>query len=712
MPSFGVRTAALGLLILLAAVALLSIRSKRDVRPAGQIVRIGCTDCPPFDDQAGANPMSGFAVAVAAEAASRLKLPVHFQPVTQSGKKALLKGEVDIWPRLAPDSSTGSLFIGEPWINMNYSLLVRRGAPPLSAGSQLKIAHVEDAFLRNLVNQAAPGATSVPSRPAEILARVCLGEADAAFLESRVAYALLLSDHGGTCNGVGFETRPVKGLTRAASLGARKEFAWAARQLREEIGRMAADGSLSELHAKWFYSPASETGMLELIQTAEQDLFTLRAVAGLLAFLLLLLAYQSRRLGRAREAAERANDLKTRFVASVSHELRTPLSGIIGVTEMLGDTPLTAHQSELVRLARSTSQTLVQVLTDLLDVASVEAGNLAVAHSVFELRAAVDEVVVMVAGRAAEKGIQLDTLFEPGLPRRVQGDPARLRQVLMNLLANSVKFTDQGGVKLQVSLEQASPFNWTVAFAVADTGTPIPKADLARILDDFSSVPPGQELPRRAGGVGLAISRRLIKLMGGVMTVASDPAMGTCFRFTLPFEVAGSEYSPGEQPATTTPTTQQRGRRLRVLVCEDDPVSRKVAVHMLGKLAHHVEAVTRGADAVELAARQQFDLVLMDCQLPDIDGFEAARQIRSGGGASAGAPVVALTAAALSEDRQRCKDHGMDGFLAKPLSLAALADALGQFGPEASPRPAAQLPPPPPPQAPKPGDGRDAILRA
>lgn len=693
--------------------ALLSVRGRGDVRPVGQIIRVGCSDCPPFASRASINPMSGFALEVTAEAARRLKLPIYFQPVTGSGNEALLRGEADLWPRLAPDDNTRDLFLSEPWINLNYSLLRRRDSEPLGPGVQARVAQVRDPLVHRLVERAVPGATPVPSRPFEMLARVCSGEADAALVETRVAYALLLNDHGGQCNGVGFETRPVKGPALAASLGARREAAWAARLLRAEIGRMAADGSLSDLHARWFYTAVAETGMMELIQTAEQDLFALRAVAALFAVFVLLLAYQSRRLGRAREAAEVANDLKSRFVANVSHELRTPLSGIIGVTEMLGDTALTAHQSELVRLARSTSQTLVQVLTDLLDLARADAGNLSIANTAFELRPAVDEVVLMVAGRAAEKGIQLDASFEQGLPKRVQGDVARLRQVLMNLLSNAVKFTDQGGVKLQVSLEQASPFQWTISFAVADSGPAIPKADLPRILDDFTSAAPGQEMPRRGAGIGLSLSRKLVKAMGGSMTVDSDPALGTCFRFSLPFEVSGSEYSPGEQPATSSPVTAQRGRPLRVLVCEDDPVSRKVAVHMLGKLAHHVESVTRGLDAVDLAARQRFDLVLMDCQLPDIDGFEAARRIRAGG-ASAGVPVVALTAAALAEDRKRCADSGMGGFIAKPLSLVSLAEALAQFGPGTAPQPAPPAPAAAPPAAgvtPDPGPGTDAILR-
>lgn len=662
--------------MVLAAVVLLVFRGQGDVRPnAGKKITIGCSECPPFQDRAAASsPMSGFALEVLERAAARLQLSVEFKPVSDSGKKSLLDGSVDVWPRLAPDRRTEGIYFSEPWINMNFCLLRKRGGAKVA-----KVAHVNDPFLRNLVDRAAPGAQSVPAGTSDLLARVCSGEVDAALAESRTVYALLLGGWGGPCDGIALESQPIPGPSTFSSVAGRPEAAWAVRLLRKEIGRMAEDGSLSEIHARWFFTPASDTGMLSLIQSARQDLFYLRGLAGVFALFVLILAYQGRRLGVARESAERAAQLKTKFVASVSHELRTPLSGVIGVTEMLGDTALTAQQSELVRLARSTTQTMLQVLSDLLDVAHADAGTLKIVNAPFELRPAVEEVVLMVAGRAAEKGIQLDASFEPGLPRRMSGDAARVRQILLNLLTNAVKFTDQGGVKLHVGMEHATPFQWTVSFAVGDTGEPIPKQDLPRLFEDPANQDAGREAPRRGAGLGLAVTRRVVELMGGQITVESDPALGTSFRCTLPFEVtSANEHAVGEQPSTSTPAAQT-ARPLRVLLCEDDPVSRKVAVHLLGKLAHHVDTVSRGNDAVDLAARQRFDLVLMDCQLPDIDGVEAARRIRAEG-ASAGVPVVALTAATLPEDRRRYEECGMDGCLAKPLSLAALAEAIARHG--------------------------------
>ena len=438
---------------------------------------------------------------------------------------------------------------------------------------------------------------------------------------------------------------------------------------------MAVDGSLAGLHTKWFFTTSIDTAAFDGSRVAQRDLFAIRLLAGSFAGLLLLMMYQLRRLRRLGASARRASVLKTRFVANVCHELRTPLSGIVGLIDMLTDSRLTAYQSELLRMVRSTAGSLVQITSDLQDVAKVDAGILEIERLPFDPRATVEEVCAVMAGRAAEKGIRLEATLDSGLPRRVEGDATRLREVLMNLLSNALRFTNQGEVKLVVAAEQATPFQWLIAFTVSDTGAGIPPEDLARLFGDFEHTEAGREPVRRGTGLGLAIGKRLVDLMGGTMSVESPGGVGARFRFVLPFDVASGDGATALEPLGQTVMM----RPLRVLVCEDDPVNRKVAVHLLTKLSHHVEAVASGIEAVEAAARQTFDLVLMDCQLPDIHGYDAAARIRSGGGISAGAPIIALTASALAEDRRLCEEAGMAGFLAKPLSLAALAEALAKF---------------------------------
>ena len=619
--------------------------------------------------------MSGYSLDVLSQAASRIKLPIRFEKVTDSVQKSLATGKVDLWPRLIPDYSHDppNIFFSEPWVGMSYCFLSKRGWKPV-IGSKVVVAGGD--FLARLAKQSVPGADVVPLQPGtRLMEQVCSGQADAAFVESRVLYAMLLNDRDRHCQGFQFQTTPANGAALPASIASTQDAAWAARLLREEIGHMAADGSLAKLHAQWFLITSTETEALDSLHHAERDLFAIRLLACAFAGLLVVMLLQSRRLRKMRADAERASDLKTRFVANVSHEIRTPLSGIVGLADMLSDTRLTAHQSELLRLVRSTARSLVQVSNDLLDVAKVDAGKLEMDRGPFDLRLVAEDACAMMAGRAAEKGIRLTTSIDPGVPRRVDGDATRLRQVLMNLLGNSLQFSGNGEVKLSVAVDRATPFQWQITFSISDTGPGIPPADLARLFQDFEEGDVGRQPVRRGAGLGLAIGKRLVDLMGGAISVESPGGVGAHFRFTLPFEVAGPE---ADLPGVSTPATGVGP--LRVLVCEDDPVNQRVAVHMLQKLSHHVEAVANGLDAVKAAAAQRFDVILMDCQLPGIDGFEAARRIRAGG-ASAGARVVALTAAALTEDRLHCTEAGMEGFLAKPISLAALSEALSSLEP-------------------------------
>ena len=639
----------------------------------GQTIRIGCSDCPPFSDESIGSAINQYSGEVLETAARHLKLPIRFVKVSDSSKKSLLAGEIDIWPRLTPEpEDQGDFFFSEPWVAMSYSLLSRRGWDP-HPGARVSVG--AGVLQRQMALRAVPGAILTGVVGATTLDDLCSGKVEAAFAESRVLSALQLNDRPASCAGVRFQLKPSKEAAVPGSIAARPGSAWAAKLLREEMGRMAADGSMASLHSKWFLITSTETGAFDPLRSAERDLTSVRLAAAGFAILVLLTMRQTCKLRKLSAKAQGASLLKTRFVANVSHELRTPLSGIMGLVDMLSDTRMTAHQTELLRLVRSTAGSLVQMTTDLLDVARVEAGQREIAKEPFELRGAVDEVCAIMAGRAAEKGIRLEAKLGQGLPRRVLGDETRLREILMNLLGNALRHTQKGEVRLDVVLDQATPFQWDIAFSVTDTGAGISQEDLWRLFEGLDGDhDPGENPMNRGGRLNIAIGNRLVNLLGGKMTAASPAWGGAQFRFVLPFEVSSSDPDPAgviaAEPAAVAPP-------LRILVCENDQVNRKVAVHLLTKLAHSVEAVTNGIDAVAAAGRERFDLVLMDCHLPDIDGYEAARRIRAEG-ASAGAPIVAMTAAALAEDQRRCVEAGMTGFLAKPLSLAALSDTLSR----------------------------------
>lgn len=418
-------------------------------------------------------------------------------------------------------------------------------------------------------------------------------------------------------------------------------------------------------------------------------------------------------LRAAMEAAEAASRAKTEFLATMSHEIRTPLNGIMGMLELLLATDLTAHQQELAQVAFESATGLLVIINDILDLAKIEAGKLTIAAAPFDLSAAIQDVAKLFAPKAREKGLDLWVHYSPDAPRWVIGDAARIRQVVMNLLGNALKFTDKGSVGVQVTKEAASlagefgrasssggaaPPVAHIRITVSDTGVGIAAEKLGHIFEKFSQA--DETTTRRYGGtgLGLAICRQLVELMGGQIGVNSRVGEGSTFWVVLPLPLAqapsaaqlqGSDVGSGAPSASEIVCAGQPP--LRVLLVEDNVINQRVAVQMLKRLGHHVEVVAGGREAVERIKQAAYDLVLMDCQMPEMDGYEAARLIRqweAQQGSVRHLPIIALTAHALAGDRERCLAAGMDGYLAKPIRLEALqrviADACKYSEPEIS----------------------------
>ena len=371
-------------------------------------------------------------------------------------------------------------------------------------------------------------------------------------------------------------------------------------------------------------------------------------------------------LRRSRDAALQAAETKSRFLANMSHEIRTPLNGVIGLTGLLLDTELAAQQRELVATVRDCGEHLLALVDDILDYSKLEAGKVALESVPFDLKALAERVLAMVESQAKAKGLVLRLRWQVmGAVQRV-GDPTRLRQVLLNLLVNAVKFTRTGGVTLTVA-----GTGETLSLRVADTGIGIAADDVARIFDRFSQA--DASTTRRFGGtgLGLAISRRLVELMGGVMRLESIVGQGSTFSFRIPLRLAATAAkAEADEPEVAACTG------LKVLLAEDNEVNRFLAISLLRKLGCEVVVAEDGRQAVEAASRQAFDLVLMDCQMPEMDGYEATARIRALDGPIASVPIIALTASALAEDRERCIFSGMSDFLSKPIVAAELHLAL------------------------------------
>lgn len=376
----------------------------------------------------------------------------------------------------------------------------------------------------------------------------------------------------------------------------------------------------------------------------------------------------------AKDAAEQAVRARHDFLSQMSHEIRTPLHGVLGSTHLLSNTPLAPDQRETLEVARRSAELTLAIVDDILDFRTLEEGRLELDPVPFPLRRPARDAVRMVLPRAADKGLTLELHIEQGLPERVIGDDRRLQQVLVNLLANAVKFTSQGHVTLELSAHPQG-----IQFSVTDTGIGIAPEALGRIFQPYTQSDASTR--RRAGGtgLGLTISRSLVALAGGALQVESTLGVGSRFHFAVPL--------PAHSSQEAGPEALEDIRGMRVLVAEDNPVNRLLIERMLQDLGVTVHCAEGGSDAVHSALRQRPHVVLMDLHMPDMDGDEATRRLREAGYPG---PILALTASVLAEDREVCLSAGMDGFLTKPLTPSALCKALAPHRPAQSLAPQSQ----------------------
>ncbi len=628
-----------------------------------KVYRIGAEVLPPYSNIRPDGSFEGLSVDVVREAARRRGIRLEWIPINVPYEEALDTGLVDIWPAMmVTDLRRTRYHVSTPWLETSSFLIRLEG----THGTPRHVAWLARPATMGLGKRLFPQAVMIPvKKREEILQKVCSGEADLGWDDARGLNPVLLHRPKG-CESAALALDPIPGSRKLAIISSR-DAAWASDSLRSEISAMVADESINKLVEKWEALSSQDTKFVFALDAAEKrnQVFVYALAVTIIAGFLLIL--QTLRMREAKRVAEAASQAKGQFLANMSHELRTPMTGILGTSDLLAGMELPAEQRKMVETIQASGRALLTVVGDILDFSKIEAGKIELELVGFDLGAVLRGAADIVKPACHAKGLELTVDAASASGIYALGDPSRLRQVLLNLLSNAVKFTNAGTVRLGMDRLEERGGVLRVRFTVEDTGIGISQANLDLLFRSFTQV--DASISRRFGGtgLGLAISQRIIGLMGGTIDVKSTPGIGSAFAFTL--ELHKAVPPKPEQEETSAQGVYELLRNAKILVADDNRVNQTLARMILEKAGSEVTLAKDGGEAVENALRTNFDLILMDCHMPVLDGYDATRRVREWERThNRHTPVVALTASTFHEDRLRCKEAGMDDFVSKPFS--------------------------------------------
>jgi signal transduction histidine kinase/CheY-like chemotaxis protein len=654
--------------VLLAGIAYVTMRPRISY---DRVYRVGYDNVPPYLIPMSDGRVEGLAAETIQAAARRAGIKLKWV-ADYSRNGALLRAKkVDLWPLLVDTPERRSwAHVTDPWMIADHYLIIS-GADARVPGPEFHgpIYFYGPESFRSFIHRKWPRAkaTAEPD-PAPLADALCSGKLSPLYAPEHQA-GILLRRANDTCPEVNLLPYHLPELSAQLGVGSTHEAAAVADRLRGEILGMGADGELGTIFAKYTYFGLAATRAVLGLTAAEHAARTLRLALGALGVGLAMLVFLIWHLRRARRAADFANAAKGEFLANMSHEIRTPLSGVIGMVELALDTELTAVQRDYLDTARSSAKTLLSILNDILDLSRIEARRLELSPTDLDLRRIANEVSSLMRPAAQRKGVRFETVVDGSVPTLVRADPVRVKQTLLNLVGNALKFTQEGVIRMRIGTVSAQP--GMVQFSVSDTGIGIAPDKHAQVFEPFRQADGSTVRKYGGSGLGLAISKQLAELMGGRLWVESELGKGSTFFFTIfaPAVQGGNKAIERLAPVAAP---------LRILVAEDNLVNQKLIRGLLEKDGHAVTLVGNGREAVDMVASDaHFDIVLMDVQMPVMDGFQASAAIRAlSDQVQRGVPIVAVTAHAKAGYEKICRDAGMDSYLSKPIDRAQLRNLL------------------------------------